>query len=230
MTHLHPSSALFLILTVVPTVLAYPCPSGGDINPCKCISAPGGLFPIDMKCPDTTTEAELTTVFQANFPYKKFRSFYMDGNQNINTLSDTMLGDVVSFKKFQVDNGALTTVESGALEPSVNQTYMIHFYQNSITAFPFDLLSQMPMLSELRLYGNQITGFPTISSQSLEILSLGSNPLGVLPETAFASTPSLREIHLYGSGITEILPGKLLLSSKTATCYVRRFTSAVKFG
>ncbi|KAK4287831.1 hypothetical protein Pmani_039111 [Petrolisthes manimaculis] len=87
---------------------------------------------------------------------------------------------------------------------------MIHFYQNSISGFPFALLSQMPVLKELRLYGNQISGFPTITSQSLEVLSLGYNPLGTLPVTAFASTPSLTEIHLYWAAITDILPGTIV--------------------
>ncbi|KAK4287832.1 hypothetical protein Pmani_039112 [Petrolisthes manimaculis] len=94
---------LFFILTAVPPSLTFPCPSSGDINPCTCISAPGGLFPIDMKCPDDTTEEELTTAFQANFPYKQFRTFYMDGNQVIQTLSD--MGNEVNFKEFKVDNG-----------------------------------------------------------------------------------------------------------------------------
>lgn len=138
--------------------------------------------------------------------FRRYRRFTINENSNIKVLRSGVFNDI-TFEEFHIVNSVLETVEAGALDVSFQTATTMYFYNNNLGSFPTQDLPSFPNLRELRLYKNSISAFPSLSSQSLEILSLGDNPFGSIPSDAFSDTPSLKEVSLYGAGVTQISPG-----------------------
>uniref|UniRef100_A0A0P4WBP4 LRRNT domain-containing protein n=1 Tax=Scylla olivacea TaxID=85551 RepID=A0A0P4WBP4_SCYOL len=188
-----------------PQPLDYPCPDKNDIKPCVCLS--GGFMIRDLHCSDVANETQLAQVFSAKFPYRHFRSLVMVGNAGVRELRAGVFGDL-TFQELRLVSGVLERVEAGALAKSHDTLNLMHFYYNNIYDFPLAELASFTKLREVRLYGNNFSLLPPLTSLSLEIFSIGYNPLKIINGTTFAATPALRELHLYGVNLTELQPGE----------------------
>ncbi|XP_045101385.1 oplophorus-luciferin 2-monooxygenase non-catalytic subunit-like [Portunus trituberculatus] len=184
--------------------LGYPCPGGNDIKPCVCLS--GGFMIRDLHCSGVANETQLAQVFSAKFPYRHFRSLVMVDNAGVKELRAGVFGDL-TFQELRLVSGSLERIEAGTFAKSHNTLNLMHFYYNNIHDFPFAELASFTKLREVRLYGNKFSLLPPLTSLSMEIFSIGYNPLHVINDTTFAATPALRELHLYGVNLTELQPG-----------------------
>lgn len=185
------------------------CPNGADIHPCECIVSSDGLS-LDMDCSKVLDEEQLEAVFQADFPTSTFRRFTIHQNKQLQILRDGTF-NFVTFEEIWITDGILEKVEDAALSSSAPTVRSLIFNLNNISVFPFSTLSDFKELLSLDLRVNNLQGFPKLASSTLQTLYLSHNPLGGLPVDAFAGTPSIIDLHLSNTKITQILPGKFII-------------------
>ncbi|XP_045130391.1 oplophorus-luciferin 2-monooxygenase non-catalytic subunit-like isoform X2 [Portunus trituberculatus] len=183
------------------------CPNDADIRPCECIVSSDG-FSLDMDCSKVQDEEQLKAVFQADFPTSAFRRFTIHQNKQLRILRDGTF-NYVTFEEIWITDGILEKIEDAALSDSASTARNLIFNLNNISIFPFSILSNFEELLSLDLRVNNLQGFPKLTSSTLKILYLSHNPLGSLPVDAFGGTPSITDLHLSNTKITEILPGTL---------------------
>ena len=186
-----------------PQPAALSCPNEADIRPCVCST----ILALDLDCSEVLDEDQLLAVFHTDFPTHAFRRFTMYQNKHLKTLRDYTF-ELVTFEEIWITDGVLEKVEENAFSHSAATVKSLIFNMNSISTFPFSSLSTFTELLSLDLRVNNLQWFPKITSPTLEVLYLSHNPLGGLPVDAFAGTPSIIDLHLSNTQITEILPGK----------------------
>lgn len=205
---------------------AVSCPVAEDISPCLCTTALDGLS-LDMDCSRVLDEDQLETVFLANFPVSAFRRLTIYQNKNLQVLRNGALGNT-SYEEIWITDGVLTEVQDMALSGSASTARTLVLNMNNLTIFPFAALSTFTELLSLDLRTNNLQGFPSITSPTLEVLYLSHNPLGNLPVDAFAGTPSIIDLHLSSAELTQILPGECrgrasnLLSSLNTHTHIQK--------
>ncbi|CAL4061229.1 unnamed protein product, partial [Meganyctiphanes norvegica] len=186
-----------------------PCPNADDIAPCVC-SYNKDTKLMDMDCSLVTSEAELATVFAADFPFTNFNKLIIKENKNITVLKHGVFG-VTSFKRIEVTRSAVEVVEEGALNGSMDTAEYISFRFGIVESFPFSTLDKYTSLNNLLFQDGPIEkGFtycPEIKNSHVYDIHFGSNPLGNIPIGSFSNAPALKKIGLATCDISNIQPG-----------------------
>lgn len=192
------------------------CPEPQDIFPCICSNT--SLSSMKMDCSEVLNEDVLMQVFSAFFPVTEFNELVIADNDYLSILPNGVFGDV-SFRIVSIHGGVLEVIEEAALSSSFSTAERLMFYRNTISSFPFHVLSSFTNLKTLSLADNSLQELPDLSSATLEHLYLDNNPLGQVAATTFANTPALSVIYLQETGLREIVPGMLFPLEYIATCF-----------
>ncbi|XP_071542312.1 oplophorus-luciferin 2-monooxygenase non-catalytic subunit-like [Panulirus ornatus] len=175
------------------------CPDPDAIFPCVCYDG-------DLDCSNVESEDQLAQIMGSSFPNPNFRSLTIDGNDNLRVLGAGDLGNT-TYTWLDIATSALEEIEEGALSGSYATISKIFLRRNKLTSFPWEDMSLMTHLSYLNLFGNNISGFSNLSSDTLKFLDLSHNPLVTVEATAFSALPALMSISLANIGLTDVLPG-----------------------
>ncbi|XP_063614815.1 oplophorus-luciferin 2-monooxygenase non-catalytic subunit-like [Penaeus indicus] len=186
------------------TVASYvsPCPEGKDIWPCTCLEK-DDLW-ADISCQGVNKE-ELYEIFGTDFPDPDLNVIRVERNLELTILPENIFENV-TFRAFVFREGVLEDIKAGGFNGSFRTALSLDFTSNRITSFPFSALQNFVALTELFLGNNSITGFPSMKSATLQVLSLAHNPLRSLPSWAFVQLPALVSLDLDHTGLTVLQP------------------------
>ncbi|XP_064101747.1 oplophorus-luciferin 2-monooxygenase non-catalytic subunit-like [Macrobrachium nipponense] len=159
-----------------------------------------------LDCSNVTSERELRSIFQRDFPTNYFSKFLMDGNMYVSTLSEGTFGEK-SFREVVITNGVLGRVEPKALLGSVLSLQEIDLESNYLTYFPAEEIPLYTNLESLNLRGNKLTSLANILSQTLMDVKLDGNPMGHVPVDFLQDVPELQIFSCSSCGLTEIQTG-----------------------
>ncbi|CAL4108470.1 unnamed protein product [Meganyctiphanes norvegica] len=131
------------------------CPDAEDIAPCFCTYHT--LFnAMDLNCSAVKSEEQLKQIFKADFPFKNFRKFRIEHNNNLKVLEADVFNGI-SFKKIYMNNNNLEVIELQALSSCYETATEINLSANMIISFPFDELSLFSKLSHFDISSNSLS-------------------------------------------------------------------------
>ncbi|XP_071537757.1 oplophorus-luciferin 2-monooxygenase non-catalytic subunit-like [Panulirus ornatus] len=188
----------------LPDHTEWQCPSPEAIWPCRC--SVDSRNNMDMDCSAVSSEEQLAAVFRTYFPNPNFRKFILYKNDRVKTLQAGALGNT-TYQQIWITEGALETIEEGALFGSFHTAFYLVLNFNRISDFPFSDLPSFSGLVSLDLRHNHLVGFPKLASSTLQALYLSYNALECLPVGAFRNTPALKDLQLTSTEIAWIPPG-----------------------
>ncbi|CAL4094804.1 unnamed protein product [Meganyctiphanes norvegica] len=207
------------------------CLDAEDISPCVCTyySASNAM---DLECSTVEREKQLKQIFKADFPFKNFREFHIQGNNNLKVLEAGIFNGI-SFESINICNNNLEVIESQAFDSCYEVATAIFLKANRITSFPFDELSRFSKLSHFDIFSNSLSVIPAnafngltaldyldISDNyakivgtfqdlpSLHIIDLGYNDISIVPANFIKTGSSdLTYIYMWGNNIVSVEPG-----------------------
>ncbi|CAL4162530.1 unnamed protein product [Meganyctiphanes norvegica] len=179
------------------------CPDAEDIAPCTC-TYNSVSNAIDLNCSAVESEEQLKQIFKADFPFKNFREFRIEDNNNIKVLEAAVFNGI-SFEKINIEHNHLEVIELQALNSCYETATVISLKSNNITSFPFDELSQFSKLSYLYIRENSLSMIPADAFHgltALEYLDISGNHADIVG--TFQDLPNLRYIELSSNALTTI--------------------------
>ncbi|XP_066957000.1 oplophorus-luciferin 2-monooxygenase non-catalytic subunit-like [Macrobrachium rosenbergii] len=159
-----------------------------------------------MDCSNVTSERELRSIFDRDFPTNYFMKFLMDGNKYVRTLSEGIFGEK-TFEQVIITNGVLGRVEPKALLGSVRSLGNIELTSNELTYFPSEEIPQYKNIWSLSLRDNKLTSLANIVSQTLMDIKLDENPMGRIPVDFLQEVPELQIFSCSSCDLKEIQTG-----------------------
>ncbi|CAL4153242.1 unnamed protein product, partial [Meganyctiphanes norvegica] len=179
------------------------CPDAEDIFPCVCTyySASNTL---DLECSSVESEEQLKQIFKADFPFKNFREFKVQGNNNLKVLEAGIFNGI-SFERIDIGNNNLEIIELQALDSCYEVTTAIFLKSNRITSFPFDELSHFSQLNHFDIGRNSLSVIPTDAFNgltALDYLDISNNYAKIVG--AFQDLPNLQTIDLSYNNVTAV--------------------------
>ncbi|CAL4144079.1 unnamed protein product [Meganyctiphanes norvegica] len=181
------------------------CPAEEDIAPCVCSIIEDNIM--NMVCSDVATEDELREIFTSYFPNPHFDMF-TTYDCPLKVLESGVFGEV-TFKHISMGYGALTEVESGALDGMYDTLEELRLDDNHIESFPFEIIESFTKLQIFSIDNNweHMTVFPIIKSASINTLYLANGKFDVVPIDAFQGLPMIEELYIYSDKIPSIESG-----------------------
>ncbi|CAL4163144.1 unnamed protein product [Meganyctiphanes norvegica] len=194
------------------------CPYAEDIAPCVCThdSASNAM---DLVCSSVESEEQLKQIFKADFPSKNFHQFQLHDNNNIKVLEAGVFNGV-SFEIINIYYTDLEVVELQALDSCYETATELRLYDNKITSFPFDELSQFSKLSFFDIHSNSLSVIPADAFQgltALEYLDITYNSADIVG--TFQDLPNLQAIFLMNMGLTNI-PAHFIKTGSSHLIYI----------
>ncbi|KAK8723100.1 hypothetical protein OTU49_011844 [Cherax quadricarinatus] len=196
----------------IPQPRAWPCPNSTDILPCTCTSTQETDLKID--CSLVKSNDELARVFQSVFPFSEFLELNIEQNPNdpaynLNAIEPNVFNGL-SFERIIIRGTKLTAVEEQAFTDSYNYLNYLNLANNQLNRFPFETLSNYIRLSSLVLDDNEFSELPSITSSSLQSISVSGNPhMKFDSPTLFEGAPLLSRISLARNNIINSTVGLL---------------------
>lgn len=177
-----------------PDMRAWPCPEADDIAPCVC-SVEGQH--LSMDCSDIQDDAELSAVFQANFPFKNFRLLTIIKKTSEPRVPITKItADTFNntyYSEIRISHTNLQEISADAFQKSYPYIETLIVTDSMLETFPFDMFVECPLLTDVRVFRNEIKFMPDLSTDALTYLQISYNPLQVLDD-AFTNAPNLEYI------------------------------------
>ncbi|XP_063585680.1 oplophorus-luciferin 2-monooxygenase non-catalytic subunit-like [Penaeus indicus] len=210
------SLGLFILGAEASSKGSWPCPEPEEIAPCTCTADPGG--DINMDCSNVQSDEDLSAAFKANFPFTDLNQFTMikspsDDKIGITKLSADTFGNV-TFTSFAISHTTLNSVDDLAFSKSFAIMEFLTISYSELTSFPFDILKNCPMLSDLRVFNNQIQHMSNIHSESLEYLQVSHNPDLHFNDDTFQTAPNLKYLLLNNIDLQYIAPDTFAAQNK----------------
>lgn len=184
---------------------AWPCPEPEDIFPCVCSESE---LHINLDCSDVSDDEELRQVFEADFPFTRFRNFTIEGSGPeervpITELDKSTFNDI-SFTNIYITYTNLSVIAADTFDNSLSILESVTVTDSFLTLFPFDMLIDCPRLTELRVSNNNITHMSNIHSDSLTYLQVSNNPHLRFQDETFYSAPNLEYLFLNSIGLPHV--------------------------
>ena len=156
------------------------CPVPADIAPCYCIESPVSATESTyiMDCSQATTNEQITEAFQADFPTTEYYQLRIE-TPTVLTEFTFSTGDV-TFTYFYLHNPTLTSLSRGIFDPSAAVLATIEIEVTQLTEFPFEALSDYPVIGTVDISQSKIAEITPITSNSLFKLSLTQNSISTL--------------------------------------------------
>ncbi|CAL4126386.1 unnamed protein product [Meganyctiphanes norvegica] len=180
-----------------------PCPDAEDIAPCVCTYHKEDNV-MDLWCSSVDSEDQLKQIFKADFPFKNFREFRIQENNNLTVLEAGVFNGI-SFEIINIIYNKLEIIELQALDSCYETATEIYLYYNNITSFPFDELSHFSKLSRFDISDNHLSMIPADAFNGLTVLehlNIFGNRASIVG--TFQDLPNLRGIDLSVNAITTV--------------------------
>ncbi|XP_050731152.1 oplophorus-luciferin 2-monooxygenase non-catalytic subunit-like [Eriocheir sinensis] len=155
----------------------YPCPEVADISPCVCTQVD---LELNLDCSRVADDTQLEQVFQADFPFNNFSMLTIIANPedpriNIVTLGADTFQDV-TFANIHISHTNLEFIYPTAFDKSAPRLETLIVTDSFLQLFPFDLVDYAPLLTDLRVFRNNLIHMPEMSSDTLTFLEVAYNP------------------------------------------------------
>nr|ANG56300.1 leucine rich repeat only protein [Eriocheir sinensis] len=155
----------------------FPCPDVIAISPCVCTQV--GLE-LNLDCSRVTSDNQLAGVFKADFPFNNFSMLTIVADSDaprINIVSlDADTFQDVSFVNIHITHTNLQFIYPTALDKSAPRLETIIVTDSFLELFPFDLVDYAPLLTDLRVFRNNLIYMSEMSSDTLRHLDVAYNP------------------------------------------------------
>ncbi|MPC65957.1 Oplophorus-luciferin 2-monooxygenase non-catalytic subunit [Portunus trituberculatus] len=170
----------------------WPCPQQNDIKPCVCYRNRDLL---SLDCSAVTSDLQLQSAFKAYFPFENFTLLTIIAKPNekrvpINFLSEDIFQNV-TFANIRISHTELSFIHPTVFDKSASHLKTLIVTDSFITLFPFDMVDKAPLLTDLRVFRNEILHLPEMTSDSLTYLHIGYNPGIQFGDHAFEALPNL---------------------------------------
>ncbi|CAL4118984.1 unnamed protein product [Meganyctiphanes norvegica] len=183
-----------------------PCPDSEDNAPCVCtydIDSEDNTM--DLDCSAVESQEQVKQILKADFPFKNFGQFDLTYNYNNITVLESGVFNGVSFEIINIYYTDLEVVELKALNSWYETATKLNLFNNKITSFPFDELSQFSKLRYFSISGNSLGMVPADAFHGLTALEY----LGVSDNYAnfvgtFQDLPNLRDIDMFSNALTTV--------------------------
>ncbi|XP_071524585.1 oplophorus-luciferin 2-monooxygenase non-catalytic subunit-like [Panulirus ornatus] len=184
---------------------AWPCPEPNDIFPCTCSES---NLHIDLDCSNVADDYQLQKVFQADFPFHVFRYLIIVKKTTEKRVPITLLDETtfsnISFSNIRISHTKLRDIAPNTFNNSLTRLETLLVTDSFLTTFPFDILIDCPLLTDLRVFKNNITHMSNIRSNSLTYLQVSQNPYLRFEDQAFYNAPSLEYLLLNDIGLPHV--------------------------
>ncbi|CAL4108248.1 unnamed protein product [Meganyctiphanes norvegica] len=203
-----------------------PCPDAEDIAPCVCTYDTVSNA-MDLNCSAVENEEQLKQIFKADFPFKNFRKFHIEHNNNLKVLEAGVFNGI-SFEEIQISFTDLEVVELQALDSCYETTTELYLYYNKITSFPFDELSQFSKLRDFDISNNLLSVIPADAFHgltALEYLDIGANNADIVG--TFQDLPNLLRIYLDSNNITTTIPAQFIKTGSSHLSYINLYNNNI---
>ncbi|MPC95984.1 oplophorus-luciferin 2-monooxygenase non-catalytic subunit-like [Portunus trituberculatus] len=207
--------ALFLTLLAACAANDWPCPQPATILPCVCTA--DAQYELTMDCSDVQNSKTLAQVFQTHFSFNSFKQLIINPTNPSISLQDLPAGvfGPVSFKKIDITNTRIHTVEEQALVNSHTTLEYLNIQDNKINNFSFETLKLFTALVNFNIANNKLSGTcPDIESGSLLFLNLSDNSGFTLRAETFLKAPYLEKIFLNNMRLGASVPADVFKSLK----------------
>ncbi|CAL4070400.1 unnamed protein product [Meganyctiphanes norvegica] len=202
-----------------------PCPDAKDIAPCLC-SYDSNHTNMYLYCDHIESEEQLRQIFKADFPFKNFKKFHLQDNNNIKVLEAGVFNGI-SFEVIDIQhNMNLEVIELEALDSCYETVTEIKLSFNKIISFPFDELSQLSKLRNFDISGNSLTMIPADAFNgltALETLDISSNTNIV---GTFQDLPNLREIRLSWNELSTV-PANFIKTGSSDLSFINLYDNNI---
>mgnify|MGYP000209288868 CR=1 FL=1 len=157
----------------------FPCPEAAAIAPCICYEDTHGL---SLDCTAAESNAQISEVFQQEFPVTEFNYFQIQGTTTLVNLNFSTNG--VSFLSFYFccDSLSIESTSEDVFRDSADRIVDIEIQNSQLTSsgFPFEMISEFPLLASLEIVSANLTEMPVIVSDNLFILMLEQTQIATL--------------------------------------------------
>ncbi|XP_063861441.1 oplophorus-luciferin 2-monooxygenase non-catalytic subunit-like [Scylla paramamosain] len=170
----------------------WPCPNITEIDPCVCIR---NGYILSLDCSKVTNEAQLQTVFKAYFPFENFTLLTIvakpsEPRIDIKSLSADIFQNV-TFANIRISHTNLGFIHPTVFDKCAPHLETLAVTDSFITIFPFEVVDIAPLLTDLRVFRNNIIHVPEMTSDSLNYLHIAYNPGIQFGDHAFEALPNL---------------------------------------
>ena len=159
----------------------FPCPEAAAIAPCECSEDYNGNGLV-LDCTAAEYNDQLTEVFLQEFPVTEFYLFQIAHTYNLFNLNFSTNG--VSFEEFAFCCGSMSieSISEDVFRDSADRVVRIEISNSEVTSngFPFEMISEFPVLEEFSIYVSKLTEMPVIESESMIELDLEENQISAL--------------------------------------------------
>ncbi|CAL4124507.1 unnamed protein product [Meganyctiphanes norvegica] len=203
-----------------------PCPNADDIAPCVCIYQ-ADEHAMDLYCSAVESEEQLRQIFKADFPFKNFRFFILQYNSNLKVL-ESYVFNTISFEIIIIFDNEIEVIEDHAFDSCYETATHVSFYDNKITYFPFDALSNFVNLEVFGISRNSLSTIPADAFHgitTLEKILIDYNTPNIVG--TFANLTSLQQITMGGNDLTILPTNFLKTGSNHLTSIILSFNNIV---
>nr|XP_045608678.1 oplophorus-luciferin 2-monooxygenase non-catalytic subunit-like [Procambarus clarkii]XP_045608679.1 oplophorus-luciferin 2-monooxygenase non-catalytic subunit-like [Procambarus clarkii] len=183
----------------------WPCPVDSDFYPCVCST--NEYFELFIDCSGVTTDKELEDAFSlVQFPFKHFKQFKIDhkGTPSQLTVIDGNTFADLTFEHVIISGTLLTQVADETFTNSQETLLTLDLSENKISQFPFEVIENYLVLTQLILDDNEFLELSPMTSASLQILSASGNENMAL--SSIDNLPKLKEIYFARIKLQNIEP------------------------
>uniref|UniRef100_A0A0P4W1T0 LRRCT domain-containing protein n=1 Tax=Scylla olivacea TaxID=85551 RepID=A0A0P4W1T0_SCYOL len=183
---------LLLAATLIQAQSYWPCPDKTKISPCVCIRNGNDLT---LDCSAVTNDTQLESVFKEDFPFENFTLLTIvakPGNPRIPIIS--LHSDVfqnVTFANIRISHTTLSFINPSVFDKCAPHLKTLAVTDSFLTLFPFEVVDIAPLLTDLRVFRNNIIHVPEMTSDSLTYLHIAYNPGIQFGDHAFEALPNL---------------------------------------
>lgn len=208
----------------------FPCPEYSAITPCECsYDESDNLY---MNCTDVESEEQLVSVFQAEFPFKTFKSFYMGPNAGIKFFGDIF--NDVTFEEVEVVRATNLELVSQywlyGSRDTLRYLAITHSKLHSET-FPFISMDAYTKLETLYITYANLTMVPPLHSETLTSVAFEASNIVTASKEMFQNATSLTYINLGDNNITAIQADTFRLVDAPSTIYLyQNFIESIEAG
>ncbi|CAG0891425.1 unnamed protein product [Darwinula stevensoni] len=138
--------------------------------------------------------------------YGRRRTFLIESNFAVEDLLEDVFGNM-TFDEIRIWDTSLAEMDTSMLLSSKDRLEMLTIGKSPLGEFPFHILPQMTLLSELNLDEISLKSVPALESPSLKNLIISNNKIDALKPSW--STPTLESLDISYNPISEIPRGLL---------------------